>query len=339
MTLALGLVAAALVQVVLCVRAWRDHHVPAYVTVLVPLALIVGARRGFAWLDPTDPVEPLVAALRRAAWVGPMWVVLGASAAVAGIVPRGRGVGRGAPALVQTGAVMVAVGFVWRVGLQGQAALWAAEGASVPELVRLQAAIIAQAEPRAWLAIAVLATGWLVSSAWGWRRYRMQGLGEGLAAAALVALVLGTGRPAREAMARVNEPVRSACADIAVAAGARPTLPSGTLTPLYDSLARSGPRGLERWTAGEWRAWDGLGGRRVLWLADPQQTVAALNRDLEALPQGVVVTLAGLSTDTVAVQPVFSGHPVLASRQCRSWPRPVTAEQSRTVAQTLPRMR
>ncbi len=335
MILSASVVVAFAVQLALCwaANASDDEpvHIPAYLTIVAPLVVVVAARRGFADIGPSMPIDQLVERLHAVASVGPWMCLLGVTGIVGGLWPRRRGRDHGAPSMVQTGALTLGAGLMWGPLLSGVAALWATWDQPTDVLNHLS-----HCRQAAWPWVAggllVVAVGWGASSVWGYRRYRWNGLGEGLAAGALVALVLSTGRPAASAIASVAEPMRAAC-DRLDTIGV--DVPGGTHAPVHAAIARQGPRQLEQWTPQGWQPWSPTEPLRVLWVASPTQTLGQVGDQLAILPPGTEVLLAGRGRSNPVEGPLFARHPVVASRRCRAWPWPVAGTRGTLLGDAL----
>ena len=310
----LGFAAGALVLGVAVHRAWTGRWVPPWLPTAGALVVLVAARRSFLDVTPDTTPEAWAVRLDVAASAGRLYIALGAVSALAGAVgPRGA---RRSPALVVVGMLLVAAGIVWAAWTQGEAALWRAadspgvivEGVRADAEQRLRGAVAG--------ALAVLAGMALPAAVWGFRAGRWAGVGESVAAGVLVAVVLNTGQPAREAVLAATAPWRTRCDAVDAAAVSRPP---GDVPWDGRALVRVGPTGEEVFEGGAWRD--------APWPDGPLAIVAPLDLPSEVLARWLDgrpdIVFAGWRATRDAPR-LYDRHPALLASRCRAsaWVRP-----------------
>lgn len=289
-------------------RAWTGRWVPPWLPTVGALLILVAARRSFKDVTAASTPETWAAHLDLGWWIGSLYVGLGAVMALAGVVgPRDH---RRSPALVLVGTTIATAGLVWAAWTHGEADLWRAwdaprvvlEGVRADAEQRLRGAFLVS------LALASLVG--IPGAIWAFLRGAWVGIGEGIAAAVVVAVVLGTGQPAREAVVRATEPWMRRCDGIAQAGVVRPP---GDVAWDGRPLVRVGPTGEEVWTEVGWR--------EAPWPEGPIGVVVSPRVDADRLAGWLDgrtdVLLAGYSPPD-DIPRLFGRHPVLASAGCRA---------------------
>ncbi|MCB9682844.1 MAG: hypothetical protein H6733_15360 [Alphaproteobacteria bacterium] len=195
---ALGIGIGTLLVLACVVEAVRGRHVAAWAAAVGPLVMLVAVRQTFSDLAPGASADDLAQRVASMAPVGLVYAGVGAVAWLGGVLPAVRG--RGAPALAQAGALMVAAGLVWTPWASGEAVLWSASTASADAVLALRQVAGARLTEAVQLAVVLLFVLGVPVVAWGWVQRRWMGMGETVAAGVLVALTLNTGQPARRAV-------------------------------------------------------------------------------------------------------------------------------------------
>lgn len=289
------------------VRAWRLLPVTLWATILGPLLILMSYRRMYGMLDPM--MEPSELAERTALMVSLGFVLafFGTLSFLGGVLCSMRG--RGAPALAQIGALMIAAGLVWVPCAETYMELWANWEGSLGELEEIRSRGEAFLRARSTRAIQVLAALFLPATLWSFRRDGWMGLSDGVAAGTLAVVFLSTGEPARLSVERTQSAWLTACAAVY---GQNVGLESGDVNvvrrqwrvygldgdegPLMEAPSDAG------WTAGD----------EPIWIVDGDEVESLMDT------LGVNrVTVAGWTPPPVP-SPLFGEHPALVASRCRA---------------------